>query len=1081
MNLIRSGVPSLFLLFLAVSAFAQEDFYHPELEWKTIETAHFYVNYHDGAERTGRAVAKIAEDIFGPVTSLYNHVPDQKVSFVIWDCDDISNGAAYFYDNKIVLYAPSMDFELRGTHNWLRNVVTHEFTHIVQIQTSMKFGRRIPAFYFQWLGYEAERRPDVLYGYPNVIVSYPLSGFVVPAWFAEGVAQFNRPELRYDFWDSHRDMILRSYALDGNMLSWDQMAVFGKTSLGNESSYNAGFAFVSYIAAKYGEEALNGISRNLASLPQVSIGSAIEGAVGKSGEDLYNEWRDEMRTEYAARVAPIRKNLREGNPLTFVEDAASTGAAGAGAGETVVELRHGREVIPKLTPCCRALETGFANMYPSYSPDGTRIAYISTKTSDYFSQASLYTITFGTPNKEKLIQPGVHARVRWSPDGRKLYYSRSTRDNPHWSYQSDIYVYDLQEEKETRLTHGMRAVSPAISPDGSTIVCVVNRDGSSNLALLKVDGSGERVITAFKGGEQAYDPEWSPSGDRILFDYSIRDGRDIAWVRPDGSDLKFLITGPDDSRTGTFTRDGTRIIFSSDKSGIFNLYSYELSSGRTGQVTNVLGGAFMPTVNASGEIMYAGYTSGGYKLTHLINPEVLPEGDFHYLAAPAVQGGSPPGTPALASVSGTPDQFDWQSLRSYDDTNPPALDAKPYRRIATSLTLVPLIRIDNYNTSSSALNNIKPGIYLFSSDILDKIGFFAGAAINRRLERDLFLQFFYRSQIPLLYQLGLEPAASLELYNVTRKTSNSIALPNLTDIPINVTYDLFEFDFALSQAFLSPVSTLEARFSHSRYTSNIEDFINPATYLVEPGLSDLYLIANNLTLTFHLDAIAPSSTSDISPVGRRVTLRFGREWNKFASTDSNGVRKAHISDVGLVYDYDHINFLRAELNWKEYVPFLFNGHTLEATVHGGAILGPPVDEFFDFYGGGLVGMKGYPFYALGGNRFAEAGLAYRFPLIRNIDVRVLQIYFDKLYGSIYADVGNAWTGGGPRLRDYKTDAGAELRLESFSFYAYPTRIFFNASYGFNRFSKFIPTSNAVVTYGREWRFYFGVLFGFDLD
>ena len=65
--------------------------------------------------------------------------------------------------------------------------------------------------------------------------------------------------------------------------------------------------------------------------------------------------------------------------------------------------------------------------------------------------------------------------------------------------------------------------------------------------------------------------------------------------------------------------------------------------------------------------------------------------------------------------------------------------------------------------------------------------------------------------------------------------------------------------------------------------------------------------------------------------------------------------------------------------------------------------------------------------------------------------------------------------------DFKKDAGMELRLETFSFYAYPTRIFFNASYGFDKFTQFIKTRNETVTYGREWRFYFGVLFGFDLD
>ena len=84
---------------------------------------------------------------------------------------------------------------------------------------------------------------------PNIVVIVSDLRVLVPAWFAEGVAQYNRAELRYDYWDTHRDMILRSYALDGNMLGWEEMGVFGKTSLGNESSYNAGFAFVQYIAA----------------------------------------------------------------------------------------------------------------------------------------------------------------------------------------------------------------------------------------------------------------------------------------------------------------------------------------------------------------------------------------------------------------------------------------------------------------------------------------------------------------------------------------------------------------------------------------------------------------------------------------------------------------------------------------------------------------------------------------------------------------------------------------------------------------------------------------------------------------
>jgi Tol biopolymer transport system component len=1061
----------------------EQEFYHPELNWKTIETDHFYVHYHDGAERTGRVVAKIAEEIYEPVTALYDHRPDQKVSFVIKDYDDISNGAAYFYDNKIEIYAPSMDFDLRGTHNWLRNVVTHEFTHIVQIQTTMKFGRRLPGIYFQWLGYESERRSDVLYGYPNVVVSTPFSGFVVPAWFAEGVAQYNREELRYDFWDTHRDMILRSYALDSTMLTWEQMAVFGKTSLGNESSYNAGFAFVHYLARRYGEAKLAEISRNLSSLTEVTIGNAIERAVGKSGQEVYNEWRDKVKADYAARVAPIRKNIREGRQIMMDSTAESYDTGEPPQPQTLIA---GSPTRPSFTThsdvCCWFnATTGFANLYPAYSPDGSKLAFVSTKNADYFGQSALYVYDFSTKLERKL-QPGVRTGLGWSPDGKSIYYGRSSRDNPHWSLQFDIYRYDLEKEEETRITHGKRALSPAVSPDGSRVVFVVGADGTTNLAATRPDGTEFTLLTNFVNGEQVYTPKWSPSGDRIIFDYSTKDGRDIASIRPDGTDLQFIITGADDSRSGTFTHDGTRILFSSDRTGIFNLYSYSVQTNAIDQVTNVLGGAFMPTTSANGDIAYAGYTSGGYKLFAMNNPGILAGVDFHYLQpdADAWSGQAEPAgdVPQLTMAFNGPTspQFNWDNLRSYNDAVLPALESRPYKNIFTSLTIVPFLRIDNYNQQNKTLDVIKPGAYLFSTDVLDETAFFAGIALNRKLERDLFLQFHYRGRLPGLYQLGLEPRAAFELYNVTRKGDTGILTLGVDNVPVDVSYNLLEFDLVLGSPFLNEFTDLEFRFAHSRYTSILGSIVLPSNDLV-PASSDLYLIANDLSLVFRLNGIVPSTTSEINPVGRKIMLRVGRELNKF-----NGNGEYEQSSSGqYVPVYKDVNFTRVELNWREHIPSLPRNHTITFSMRAGSILGPEVDDFFDFYAGGLVGMKGYPFYSLGGNEMAVAGLTYRFPVITRIDTRILNFYFDKLYASVYGDIGDAWTGKVPALNRFKTDAGLELRLEAFSFYSYPTRIFVNMCYGFDRFEKLIARRDQAVTYGREWLVYFGILFGFDFD
>jgi Tol biopolymer transport system component len=1067
----------LFGAFLAPTAGAQEEFNHPELDWKTIETEHFYVHYHEGAERTARVVSKIAEDIYSPVTSLYDHKPDQKVSFIIRDYDDISNGAAYFYENKVEIYAPSMDFDLRGTHNWLRNVITHEFTHIVQIQTAMKFGRTMPGLYLQWLGYESERRPDVLYGFPNIIASYPISGFVVPTWFAEGVAQYNRTDLRYDFWDTHRDMILRSYALDGNMLTWEQMGVFGKTSLGNESAYNAGFAFVSWFAGTYGEDKLQEVSRNLARLNAATIDGAIERAVGKPGREVYAEWRAEVEREYAERVAPLKGALRGGDSLVVLD--VTGDGAGAINREPQPMPQHPAHPAGAMTfPCCSvAMNMGFANLYPAYSPDGKFIAYVSAKNADYFSHSALYLYDVAA-RTERRLQAGVRTGVCWSPDGKRLYYAKNTRDNPSAFLQHDLYVFDIARDEETRLTHGTRGLSPTVSPDGRSIAFAVTADGTSNLAVVDTSGSGFRMVTAFMNGEQVYNPRWSPAGDRIMFDYSVQDGRDIASIHPDGTGLEFLVAGDDDSRGGTFTADGRQIVFASDRTGIFNLYRYTIATGSLEQLTNVLGGAFMPSIAPSGDIIYASYTSSGYKIVRLAAPMPLAAN------APAyVRTSDPPGkhTAPLARVGVRGPQFDWNGLRAYNDRDLTPLSSKPYRSKFTSLSVVPFLRVDNYNTGGTAADAIKPGVYLFSNDVVTGTSIFASASLNKRLERDLFISLRYQGRIPLLFQLGMAPAAEVQLFNVTRKTGNVITLGN-ERIPIDVSYDLLEFDFLLEGVLASHLGyllgfpTVQARYAHSRYTSVIETFLNPFTYQFVPGSSDLYLIANAFSLSLAIDGVPPSRTSDINPVGFKLKLMATRELNKF-----NGDGEYEVSSTGLHPLYKTINFTRVEGSYRASFPFLFAEHTITARLRGGSILGPPVDDFFDFYAGGMLGMKGYPFYALGGNEMLVGGLEYRLPLVDNLDLRLLHLYFDKLYASVYTDIGHAWTGPIPNLRSFKTDAGVEIRLETFSWYAYPTRIFFNAAYGFDRFDRFVSSRNTTVTYGKEMRFYLGVLFGFDFD
>lgn len=1023
---------AIILAFLTGKSVAQIDDYHPEFQWYTIKGEYCDVHFHEGAERTARTVARIADDVYEPITSLYEYRPG-KTHYVIKDIDDYANGATYFFDNKIEIWTSALDMDLRGNHNWLRNVITHEFTHLVQLQAAMKGSRRVPAVYLQWLNYEEKRRPDILYGFPNVIASYPLPTVNVPAWFAEGTAQYQRVEFRYDDWDSHRDMILRCYALDDNMLTWGEMGVFGKSSLGNESVYNAGYAFTRYLSQKYGEESLKDLTDRLGDFTTVTMDGAFEGALGVTGEEAYEEWRSFLRNDYEKRTAKIREN-----PVV---------------GDTIADV-------------------GFGNFYPKRGEDGA-LYYLSNKTADYFLLTGLYRRDTATEEDELLV-PGVHSAYDFLPGKDKIVFAKLSDDNPNGYNVHDLYVYDIAEDDVERLTEGLRANQPDVSPDGEKIVFLFQKDGTSNLGVVNADGKNFRQITFFGNGEQVYAPKFNPSGDSVYFGTSYHVGRDLARVSVEGGPHEIVVKGAPDARNAAFDDEG-RLVYVADETGVFNVYRLDLQTGERQRLTNVIGGAFQPSIGDDGELLYSGYTSRGFKIFRLENPApARVKDDLAYDKRE-----NPPLDDHKAK--GDVETILLDTLAAFDDRDMPPAEKERYSGEFTSLSFFPFLRFDNYNQDASPIERIKPGVYVASSDMLNRYAVFGGASINANLERDLFLIFDYRDKLPLLFDLGLNPTISLEAYNISRKANVELNFEEDENLPdalptvwTDVAYNLMEFDLVARDKVFGKFDELELRYIYSRYTATLESFTlpipdNPQLY---PTTHDTYLSAGNLQAKYRVERYLPYRDRDINPIGWEAEFQYNYEMNEF-----NDEGEYEIVDGMLKPVYNTYDFHRIETNLRFAAPF-WGLHTLGASVRYGSIIGETVPDFFDFYLGGLIGMKAYPFYALSGNELIHGNLTYRFPLWRGIDARLGPLYFDKMFFSLYADAGNAWTGEMDWENDWKRGVGAELRVKLFSFYLFPTSVFFNGAYALDKITREID--DEIVTYGEEWRFYGGVLFGFDI-
>ena len=1082
------------------------DYVRSDLDWYTIETEHFLIHFHAdenglGSNRSARVVSRIAEDIYAPITSLYNYEPDTKVSFVLKDFEDYSNGAAYFFDNIIEIWTPALDTPFRGSHHWLRNVITHEFTHMVQVQKSMKGSRRVPFYYLQFLDYEDVRRPDVLYGYPNVIATYPIPILNNPAWLAEGTAQYQRQWMDYDYWDTHRDMLLRTRILAGEELSLADMGGFySHTSLMREGVYNQGFAFTTYIANRFGEEALKSVTEQLGKWSNWNFESAAKDALGIAGDQLYEEWITSLRRAYLAGTEEIRSQESSGFVL---------------------------------------VEEGFSNFYPRFSPDGAKIAYLSNRGEDY-SRTRIHLLDLNAHIETVLEFPGAnrpitsgltcsfgHALTKpatgsidWHPDGNSIVYAR-IRDTEFGHLYSDLYSIEISTNTETRLTTELRARSPSYSPDGSTIAFVGERDGSANLFLLDVKTKNVSPVTRYQDGTQISEPAWHPEGDRIYFGWA-RDGtRDIFRIRSNGEEMESVVADPAaDDRSPAFDKDNV-LYFSSDRTGIYNLYRNSGKVEPTEQLTNELGGAFTPHLSHTGQVVYARYEATGYQVALLTDPSDLP-------AASRGIAYSPPAT--TKKIDSSPpeglhvDPIDFDSgIRPFPASRfEHGAELRPYDDVFTSFSFLPVPRLDQYvsrqrsrtevrlkdrSRAETLWRNLKFGMYTTSREILGGLSMFGGVLIAPGstspgslgdffnpsnlldLERDLFLQFDYNKGIGLV-KARWSPQISLELFNIRRNVEKGLAIdefPCTACYPdttlVDLSYNLWEVNLS-ARSKINRSLLIEAGYRYSPYQVTTERFFSKELRGAVPESSSKYFIGHGPRIKAYFESFHSYRDADVVPHGLRVEAGFELEQGKLLErfTIENGFLKP-IYEKSQIYRYT----LDGRVGYR----ITESGRSRGALGVGfrfkhSSILGDAVDDFYDDYVGGFSGARGYPFYALGGNETLWTQLSVTFPIGARIKKQILFTYIDKIYARIYGDAALAWTGAWPGLRNARKDIGAEIRLGLGSYYLLPTAVFVSATYGIDTFEielddGFVtPSGSKSVIYGNELLWHVGVMFGFDL-
>lgn len=253
------------------------------------------------------------------------------------------------------------------------------------------------------------------------------------------------------------------------------------------------------------------------------------------------------------------------------------------------------------------------DIFPAFSPDGRSLASVRCM----HDTCDIYVTPAGGGISRKITnQRGWIRGVAWTPDSRELIFASDragfsnlwrisalspaspvqvpgTGDDEaypaigrspkggyrlayeHRTFDTNLWTVSVSDDHGSGFGRTSTAKplifstridsSPQLSPDGSQLAFVSNRNGRLEIWKSNADGTDEVQLT-FLDSEEVGSPRWSPDGQRIVFDALSEAGRDIYSIDQTGGPVRRLTFTGEQERP-SYSRDGQWIYFYSNHSG----------------------------------------------------------------------------------------------------------------------------------------------------------------------------------------------------------------------------------------------------------------------------------------------------------------------------------------------------------------------------------------------------------------------------------------------------------------------------------------------------------------------------------
>jgi Tol biopolymer transport system component len=434
------------------------------------------------------------------------------------------------------------------------------------------------------------------YDITNTNVSSGSAGaLALPLWFIEGMAEY----LSIGPVDPHTAMWMREATRREKLPDVDD--------LDNPKyfPYRYGQALWAYIGGKYGDGAIGNMLR---------AGAGRDGGYQTAIKQVLNIDSKELSKDWHAAEFDAFKPIAETTKMP-------------GQFARLLTIRK---------------KSGDMNVGPELSPDGSKVAYFSSR--DLFS-IDLYVADAKTGNIiRKLTNTATNGHYEsieflesagaWDPTGKKFVFPGVSKGAPVLTI---VDVDSGKRDREIELKDVQEVVNPAWSADGKRIAYSGLVGGFNDLFLYDLDASTSKRLTNDAFAE--IDPSWSPDSKSIVFATdrfttnldTVKAGQlRLAVLDVSSGAIRELGGFPNAKNIAPqWASDGKSIFFVSDRQGISNIYRMDVQSGKSTQLTNMLTGAsgitsLSPALSvAGGRVVFSAYEEDGYNLYALDSAEQI--------------------------------------------------------------------------------------------------------------------------------------------------------------------------------------------------------------------------------------------------------------------------------------------------------------------------------------------------------------------------------------------------------------------------------------------------------------------------